>query len=115
MTSVYFYQFPKFFKSNVSHVHNGVVNTPTADPFANMIKWLGCGDKITGIKEWYNFIRKATFHLNKVGEDYEAKVMPSWDALLLHCKRANYVPDMIVPKAKSPPHSINMRILGGHK
>ena len=36
VTSVYFYKFPKFFKSNnVSFVHNGVINTPTAHPFAS--------------------------------------------------------------------------------
>ena len=72
MTIVYFYWFPKIFKSNVSNVHNGVVYTPTANPFANKIKWLGCGDKTTGLKEWHNFIRKVTFHLNKVGKDYDA-------------------------------------------
>ena len=56
-----------------------------------MLKWFGCGDKVTDLKEWHNFIRKTTFHLNKVGKDYEAKVMPSWDALVLHCNRTNYV------------------------
>ena len=61
-----------------------------------MLKWFGCGDKITNLKEWHTFIRKATFHLNKVGRDYEAKVMPSWDALVLHCKRTNYVLNTIV-------------------
>ena len=60
-----------------------------------MLKWLGCTEKITDLKGWHNFIRRATFHLSSVGKDYEAKVMPSWDALVLHCKRANYVMNMI--------------------
>ena len=80
------------------------MNTPTANPFANMIKWLDCAERITGPKEWHNFIRKATFHLNEVRKDYEAKVMPSWDALLLHCKWANYVLNMIISvKSKKCP------------
>ena len=67
VTSVYFYKFPKYFKSNsVSLVHNGVINTPTANPFANMLKWLGCVERISELKEWHNFIRKATFHLKLV-------------------------------------------------
>lgn len=92
VTSVYFYRHPKFFKSKtVACVHDGVINSPIANPFANMLKWLGCTEKITDLKGWHNFIRRATFHLSSVGKDYEAKVIPSWDALVLHCKWANYV------------------------
>ena len=64
------------------------MNSPTANPFANMLKWLDCADKIKDLKEWHNFVRKATFYLNQVGKDYEAKVMPPWDALVLHRMRA---------------------------
>ena len=96
VTSVYFHRHPKFFKSKtIACIHYGVTHSPTADPFANMLKWLGCTEKITDLKGWHNFIRRATFHLSSVGKDYEAKVMPSWDALVLHCKRANYVMNMI--------------------
>ena len=53
VTSVYFYLYPKFFKSKtVACVYDGVISLPTANPLANMLKWFGCGDKITDLKEW---------------------------------------------------------------
>lgn len=110
VTSVYFYRHPKFFKSKTACIHDGVINSPTADPFANMLKWLGCTKKITDLKGWHNFIRRATFHLSHVGKHYEAMVMPSWDALVLHCKGANYVINIV--------HSANSTtcsILNEHK
>ena len=94
---MYFYQHHKFFKSqSISCIFDGVINKATVNPFSNMLKWLGCADRICNLKGWHDFIKKATFSLNKVGKDYEAKVMPSWDALVLHCKRANYVLNMVL-------------------
>ena len=86
---VYFYRF--FRTARVSDVHDGMVNSPTANPYADMLKCLGYNEKVTELKKWHKFIRKATFFLNTVNKDYETKVIPSWDALALHCKRANYV------------------------
>ena len=102
---------PKFFKSKtVTCIHDVVINSPTTDPFANMLKWLGCTEKITDLKGWHNFIRRATFHLSHVGKHYGTMMMPSWNTLVLHCKRANYVMNIV--------HSANSAtcsILNEHK
>lgn len=47
--------------------------------------------KIVMLKDWHEFIGKVTFHASKVTRHHEAKVLPSWNALVNHSLRATYV------------------------
>lgn len=95
VVSVYFYKHHKFYKSkSVACVYNGIKNSPTAYPFADMLKWLEY-EKIDSLVQWHEFVRKVTFQLSKVDKDYESKLLPSWQSLVFHCKRADYVLKLI--------------------
>lgn len=43
------------------------------------------------LPEWHEFIRRITYHIPKVTKLHEYKLLPKYQALVLHCKRANYV------------------------
>ena len=45
--------------------------------------------KIVTLNDWHEFIRKVTFHASKVTRHHEAKILPSWNALVNHSLRAN--------------------------
>lgn len=50
----------------------------------------------------------ATFYLTKVSKDYESMVMPSYDALVKHCERANYVLGLFASISKNSSTILNM-------
>ena len=40
---------------------------------------------------WHEFMRRVTYHIPTVTKYHEYKLVPSYQTLVLHCKRANYV------------------------
>ena len=53
---------------------------------------------------WHELIRRVTYHIPKVTKTHEFKVLPSYRALLLHCRRATYILKLTLssPMRQSP-------------
>ncbi len=68
-----------------------------------MIRTLGYTEthKITSLVDWHEFMRKLTFHEGKVTRFHEAKIIPSWNALIQHCRRATYVLKLVYSSPRS--------------
>ncbi len=94
VTAIYFIKHKVFFRRKpIKDVYNNLINFPDAPESQRMFRILGYtqSHKISSLVDWHAFIRKVTFHDGKVTRFHEAKLIPSWSALIQHCNRGNYV------------------------
>ena len=67
-------------------------NHPNSSESQRMLTALNfCPSSRSPLLTWHEFIRRVTYHVPKVTKTHESKVLPSYSALLLHCRRATYI------------------------
>ena len=93
MTAVYFYKHKTFFRSKpVSYVYGLICDHPDSVEAKRMLSAINfCTSLHTPVLKWHEFIREVGYHVPKVTKVHEFKLILSSRALLLHCKRANYI------------------------
>ena len=110
VTAIYFQKHKVFFRhKSVKDVHYNLTNFPDSPESQRMFRTLDYPEthKITSILDWHAFIRKLTFHKGKVTKFHEAKVLPSLNALIQHCHRANYVLKLVYSSPRSECQELN--------
>ena len=96
--AVYFSKHKGFFRNRAIYsVHDSMVAHPDLQENQQLLSWVGCPPQhhIRSLKDWHSFLQKTTFHANKVTQYHEQKLLPSWEALTNHCKRATYVMKLV--------------------
>ena len=75
------------------YFHKSFLPPPLPETCKQMLGWIGLNnlEYVASDKEWCQFVRSLTFHAGTVTKDHEKNMLPSWEALTLHCKRALYV------------------------
>ncbi len=92
VTAVYYSKFKKFFRSkSVGYTYDLLTNHLDSPEIQRMLSSLHYTPCSMQLPAWHEFIRRVTYHVPKVTKFHEHKLVPSYQALLLHCKRANYV------------------------
>ena len=106
VTAVYFYKYKTFFRSKPpSYVYSLITDHPDSVEAQRMLSAINFSSTLhTPLLRWHDFIRKSGYHIPKVSKLHEMKLIPSSRALVLHCKRANYVLklSLSVPFTQSP-------------
>ena len=106
VTAVYFYKYKPFFRSkSVSYVYSLICNHPDSDEAKRILSAIDFSTTLhTPLFKWHDFIRKIGYHIPKVTKLHELKLIPSSRALILHCKRANYILklSLSIPLTQSP-------------
>ena len=94
ITAIYFSKHKAFFRNKtITQTYKLLVNFPVCEESQQLLSWTGYPSthKIVTLRDWHDFIQKVTFHASKVTCHHEAKVLPSWNALVNHSLRATYV------------------------
>ena len=94
ITAIYFSKHKAFFRNKtIEQTYTSLVKFPDCEESQRLLSWTGYPSthRIVTLKDWHEFIRKVTFHASKVTHHHEAKVLPSWNALVNHSLRATYV------------------------
>ena len=106
VTAVYYSKFKQFFRHKpISYTNNLIISHPDSPEAKQMFSALHYTPSTgTDLSSWHGFIRRVTYHVPKVTKYHEFKLLPSYQALTLHCKRANYVLKLTLsaPWASSP-------------
>ena len=93
VTAVYYTKNKAFFRSKpIIQTYDTICNHPDSPESQRMLSALNYSpSRRSKFSTWHEFIRRVTFHVPKVTKTHEFRVLPSYHALLLHCKRATYV------------------------
>ena len=106
VTAVYFYKHKTFIRSKpVSYVYNLLCDHPDSIEAQRMLSAINFSTLLhTPLLKWHELIRKVGYHIPKVTKVHEFKLIPSSRALVLHCKRANYILklSLSIPLLQSP-------------
>lgn len=76
----------------ISHVHTTITNFADSLESKQFLQWVGLPSdhQMKTLFDWYKFIRQVTFRVSKVTCYYEAKLLPSYGAIINHWLRAMY-------------------------
>ena len=89
ITAVYFAKFKKFFHSkSVAKIFDLIMNHPDSSEVKRMVSALNYASPSSTTVTWHEFIRRVAYHVPKVTKYHEHKLLPSYQALVLHCSRA---------------------------
>lgn len=93
VTAVYYSKFKKFFRSRSINESFSLISSHSDSPEAKrmLAAVQYTPSSRTSLSMWHEFLRRVTYHIPKVTKYHEHKLLPSYQALVLHCKRANYV------------------------
>ena len=93
VSAVYYTKHKAFFRSkSITHTYDIIHNHPDSPESQRMFSALNfTPSSRSQLSKWHEFIRRVTYHIPKVTKTHESKVLPSYRALLLHCKRATYI------------------------
>ena len=95
VTAVYYDKFKKFFRSkDVEHTYQLITKHQDSPEAKRMLSSLHFTTPTTANSDlalWDDFIRRVTYHVPTVSKYHEHKLLPSYQALVLHAQRANYV------------------------
>ena len=88
--AVYFCRRRAFFRNSV---YNSIIVHPDLKENQQLLTWVGYppNHSIQSLSNWQSFLQKVTYHDSKVTLHHESKLLPSWEALDNHYKRAVYV------------------------
>ena len=77
----------------ISHTHNTIHDRPDSAETVRMLSTLNYSPDFNESSplSWHEFVRRVTYHIPKVTEVHEQKLLTSLQAVILHSKRANYV------------------------
>ena len=91
ITAVYYSKFKTFFRSKpISYTYDIIYKHSEARRMLSSVNYTP-DTKRPPLATWHEFIHRVTYHVPKVTKQHELKVIPSFQALILHSKRANYV------------------------
>lgn len=100
VTAVYYAKYKTFFRSKpIQHTFNIICNhpdSPEANRMLSAVQYKASTSTQLPLLKWHEFIRKVTYHVPKVTKSHELKLLPSFQALHLHSKRANYVLKLVL-------------------
>ena len=95
-----------FFRSKpITQTYNIICNHPDSPESQWLFSALNFGPSSRSpLSTWHEFIRRLTYHIPKVTKTHEFKVLSSYSALLLHCRRATYIVKLTLssPLLQSP-------------
>ena len=111
VTAVYFYKYKSFFRSkSVSYVYSLICNHPNSEEAKRILSAINFSTTLhTPFLKWHDLIRKIGYHIPEVTKLHELKLIPSSRALILRCKRANYILklSLSIPLSQSPSYATN--------
>ena len=98
VSAVYYTKHKAFFRSKpITHTYDIIHNHPDSPESQRMLSALNfTPSSRSQLSTWHEFIRRVTYHMPKVTKTHEFKVLPSYRALLHHCKRATYIVKLIL-------------------
>ena len=96
VTTVYYYKHRTFFR-RIHITYQNITKFPDSSESQRILKTVGLPEthRITSLSEWHHLIRKTNYHAGKVTRFHEAKMIPSWNALLQHQQRATCVLQLV--------------------
>ena len=92
--AVYFSKYNTFFRRQpLTTVYSSMLQHSDIKENQQLLSWVGYpeGQTIATLNDWHSFIQRVTYHVSKVTHHHESKLLPSWEALENHCRRAEYV------------------------
>ena len=91
VTAVYYDKFKKFFRSkDVEHTYRLITKHQDSPEAKRMLSSLHFTTPTTASSDlalWHDFIRRVTYHVPTVSKYHEHKLLPSYQALVLHAQR----------------------------
>ena len=92
-TAVYYNKYKQFFRQRpIGYTSNLIahhMDSPEAQRMLTALNYTPTSS--SQLQTWHQFIRRVTYHVPKVTKYHEHKLLPTYQALVLHCKRADYV------------------------